>query len=308
MVSKDSNILPEYVYCNQLDEYSFSQGDIIQIDEEFGEIFKKHYPTISNEPYGSRYALILSQSCDIVRRKDRSGNFVLPKTNHIVVCLIRTINDVLHYEMKTIGAKKVSGYYLLQSAHYETLIQKTSRLINNSESKHMFYLPKSSFLKEDMVVLLNISYAFRTEIYDQLLSKRVGGLLPEFRAKIGYIVADYFGRVATVDLTDSGIEESQLLKYAEEKLSDTKIFNGVDSEFISELTTINDPDHLNHLKQEYLQKKNEENLRPLIRGYKKSISNSLFELLNNKLKLEELQGLDEPSLRREITNIIKNWL
>src|SRR3954470_16205387 len=90
--------MPGYVYDDPDDPNSLIQGDLIQVDGNFKKLFTEYYPAIKHPDHQKSYALVLSQSCDLVRRKSKSG-FSSPKSPHVMVCIVRPITSSLQKEL-----------------------------------------------------------------------------------------------------------------------------------------------------------------------------------------------------------------
>ncbi|MFV0821309.1 hypothetical protein, partial [Legionella micdadei] len=75
---------------------------------------------------------------------------------------------------------------------------KLSNLLNNSDQKTHFFLPKQTPFEDDMVAVLPLSFSFRTDHYDLLLENRVLGIKPEFQAKVGHIIAQLYSSCNTL--------------------------------------------------------------------------------------------------------------
>jgi hypothetical protein len=60
--------IPGYIYeKNQINKTCLSQGDIIKIDQELRLRFRKYYPEIELYRNFDCFAMVISQSCDLMR-------------------------------------------------------------------------------------------------------------------------------------------------------------------------------------------------------------------------------------------------
>lgn len=188
--------IPPYVYSDRIAENSLLQGDILKVDGNFRQRFKEFYPAIKHPDNEIKYVMVLTQSCDLVKTAKRK-----PKLNHINVCLVRSlktlIQRVVDEEIKPVF---ILDKNLLPRNALDQLKDRISKLLNNTDQKTCFFLPKHAPFTEDMAALLPLSFSFRIDHYDELLRNRVLGLKSEFQAKVGYIISQLYGRIGTPDL------------------------------------------------------------------------------------------------------------
>lgn len=298
--------VPEYVYGEAEDKHSLFQGDIIEVTGLFRMRFKKYYPKINHNPFEKKYAMVLSQSCDLARRM-QDGELKQPNLSHIVLCLIRPIDSAIEYELIQSGVKKSeNGLFMMNNPRYEATLEKMSKLINNSEAKNLFFLPKKQkVFNKESVALLNLTYAFRKSCYDEILKNRAMCLLPEFRAKIGFLLADYYGRVATTDLLEESWTQEDLLIYTEKVLSKSGIVNIEDNRYYDKCKKQKTPEQIKAVIEDQKVKEKVAEINELMRPPKKKAGDYFFKLIRDPSELQRLSNLDDGQLRREITQIIK---
>ena len=286
--------VPDYIYGEAEEDHSLFQGDIIEVTGLFRLRFKAYYPAITHEPCSKKYAMVLSQSCDLARRK-QNDEIKKPNLNHLVLCLIRPMNRTIEFELDHSGVNKSeSGLYLLNNPRYAAATQKISRLINNSESKNLFFLPKKKgALDEESVAILNLTYAFRTSCYDEILKNRVASLMPEFRAKIGFLLADYYGRVATTDLLEDNWSDEELFNYTEKVLSKSGIFNIEDNRYYNKCKKIKSGNDIKATLEKLKLMEKASEIGALLREPKKNANQYFFDLIRNPTEIQRLSGLND---------------
>ena len=59
-----------FTYKQEADFASLCQGDVLAVTEELKSILEEVHPYFLNEQY--KYFMVLSQSCDLVRRKGKA--------------------------------------------------------------------------------------------------------------------------------------------------------------------------------------------------------------------------------------------
>lgn len=67
----------------------------------------------------------------------------VPSALHITLCPVRPIEEVLSFEAQhSLGKDKFKGNFLLTSEQFGAMRSRAARLINNSDSKHLFFSPE----------------------------------------------------------------------------------------------------------------------------------------------------------------------
>ena len=201
--------IPPYIYEDRSAEPSLLQGDILKVDGQFREYFDEFYPAIKPSDGKIQYVMILTQSCDLFKAEKRK-----PKLSHINVCLVRRLDSVIKRLISDdIKPLEVGNKKILARDALDQLKDKLSKLLNNTDQKTHFFLPKQSPFKEDMVAVLPLSFSFRTDHYDLLIENRVLGIKPEFQAKVGHIIGQLYSRIGTPDLHDFGWNDKTTRQY-----------------------------------------------------------------------------------------------
>ncbi len=79
-----------WTYESYKQESDFRQGDILDTQKELQDIFSEVHPYFLHKKY--RGFLILTQSCDMVRRKSSGGKC---SATHIILSVIRSLEDII---------------------------------------------------------------------------------------------------------------------------------------------------------------------------------------------------------------------
>lgn len=184
-----------FTYKKEMDKDTLCQGDIIQINDELKETLKNIHPYFLKEQY--KYFIVLSQSCDLVRRK---GNKC--KTPYITLAAVKRFDDFIQRTaIQKKLAEKVGELYLMDKKKENQLFQLIERIYNNTEPEY-FFLYKEDVLNfpESMVAYLKISFALKSdEHYEKCLRAKILELSDEFKAKLGWLIGDMYSRVGTTD-------------------------------------------------------------------------------------------------------------
>lgn len=175
-------------------DQSLKQGDIIERSEQVVRIF--------SSPAEARQwlaVLVLTQSCDLVRR--RGGRF---RSDVVTLCPIVPLEMLLDEWAQRLCRPIRNGSRILREEDRTALQQLLDRVMDQNEPG-LFYLHKEdavgigvpgvALLRQAMVVAAE-------EAHDLLVANRSGRLTEEFRAKLGWLVANIYGRAATRDWDD----------------------------------------------------------------------------------------------------------
>jgi len=226
-VSPGSDV-PPYVYRNPANEHSLLQGDVLKVEGQFRQNFIEFYPAISHSDVEDKYVMVLTQSCDLVKTGKRK-----PKLSHVNVCLVRSLKAVIARLINDeIKPTVIADKKLLEKDAIDQLKDRLSKLLNNSDQKTHFFLPKKPSFVEDMVAILPLSFSFRIDHYDLMLQSRVLGLKPEFQAKVGHIISQLYGRIGTSDLFDEGWNDRRTRRHINDLLQDLNLVEVPDKSFL----------------------------------------------------------------------------
>lgn len=172
------------------------QGDVLERTPGFEALLKEFYPQYAARPE-NKYFLILTQTCDLVRRS--GGRCVAP---YISVAPVRPLSVALSRKLAEVAEADIGGRIpICTSKNKAKLDLWMERLLNNNEPNY-FYLRKvpERRLAEDCCAHLALSIAIKSDLrYDLCLSSRILSLQPVFQAKLGWLVGQMYSRVGTED-------------------------------------------------------------------------------------------------------------
>lgn len=191
--SIDTNI--HFTYKADADMKSLCQGDVLNITEELAEVLRNVHPYFVNGQY--RYFMVLSQSCDLVRRDGKNC-----KTPYITLAAIRSYDSFVEKTLvKEKFAENVSGLLLMDEKKKEKAYQLIERIYNNTEPEYFFLYKEDALdFPESMITYLKVSIALKSqEHYDKCLAAKKMELSDEFKAKLGWLVGNMYSRVGTAD-------------------------------------------------------------------------------------------------------------
>ncbi|NNM58485.1 MAG: hypothetical protein HKM04_01555 [Legionellales bacterium] len=283
------------------------QGDVVRVTGELSDLFKRFYPEIT--ACENDYVMILTQSCDLVRSSNRK-----PKADYITVCIIRKFSQYIDQDMltKRLNPKILDSKKIVLEGVYNSLLDKLIKLINNSESKAHFFLPKNPPFEADMVALLSLPLPFRVDKYALFLDNKVLSLKAEFQAKIGNILAQMYGRVATSDLTDYGYSLSDIQQRVIDELDKLNLSSAPSDECIKYLQknlkkTLWPDEQVKELMIEFTAIEKEKAFLSEKQKVTKRFKEQLFHLIRTPTLLNELKNCEnDKELRTKINLYINN--
>lgn len=194
-----------FTYKEKPNMASLCQGDVLAKTDELVKILETVHPYFCNDEY--KYFMILSQSCDLVRRDGKKC-----KTPYITLAAVREYSDFLE---RTLVANKMAenynGFLLVDERSKTRVSQLVERVYNNTETDYFFlYKEVALDFPKSMVVYLKVSIALKSELHYQacLNAKRLE-LSDEFKAKLGWLVGNMYSRVGTTDWESKMTEKAR---------------------------------------------------------------------------------------------------
>lgn len=225
-----------FTYKQDMDREFLCQGDILEITDGLRAVLGEVHPYFLHKHY--RYFMVLSQSCDLVRRDGKTC-----KTPYITLAAVRSYSSFLK-KMLISGklVEEASGFLLMDEKRKERAYQLIERVYNNTEPEY-FFLYKEDALEfpESMVAYLKVSIALKSkEHYEKCLSAKKLELADEFKAKLGWLVGNMYSRVGTADW-----EGVMTVREKQEMLNND----------LNSMCIIGSKEQLNQLKKELEEKK-----------------------------------------------------
>ena len=185
--------MTHFTYAERLPTDDLHQGDILQRTDHLVAVLQDVHPHFADE---QRYPMfmVLTQSCDLVRRTGGSCN-----SHYINICVVRDFLLAIKREVGMLGHPDLGRHGLLPVKLKAKASQVIERFLNNTEPGY-FYLHPDFAIPKPMCAFLTLSISLRAEDhYNECLDARILGLKPEFRAKVGWLIGAIYSRVATED-------------------------------------------------------------------------------------------------------------
>lgn len=170
------------------------QGDVLKRTPDIEKILKDVHPHYTNAGY--KFFMVLSQTCDLVRRNGGDCN-----TRLVTIATIRPLDDALKRQLKTYQGALEAEIDVCSERFKDKLLMYVRSLFNNNNHEFFFLRQEGGFgIPIDMCVFLREAIPLRSsEHYEALMEARICSLEPTFQAKLGWLVGHIFSRVATDD-------------------------------------------------------------------------------------------------------------
>lgn len=169
------------------------QGDVLRASSEVKALLATYHPHYAAHP-DNRFYIVLSQSCDLVRR---GGDI---KARYISIAPVRTLDAILQREFSSSISWLDDGDGFASSRVKAEVEKFLTRLINNNEPGYFYIEPEAAAgLTEPMCASLGLAISFRAEHYDKFLEARTISLEDSFQAKLGWLLGQMYSRVGTQD-------------------------------------------------------------------------------------------------------------
>lgn len=186
-----------FTYVDNYKRDDLRQGDLLRITDDLSSVLKKYHPHYLKSDY--IYFLVLSQSCDLVRREGRPCN-----ANYISLAAVRPFDVVIQRKVQSIQKEEFEKKAGICRLNRKSKIEDFTRKVLNNNHNEFFYLHEDNELglPEPCCAFLRLSIALRSsEHYEKCIDAKFLELTDEFRAKLGWLVGNLYSRVGTMDWT-----------------------------------------------------------------------------------------------------------
>lgn len=179
------------------------QGDLLARTPALQEILRSYHPHYFENPRNTHF-LVLTQSCDVARRKDGVCG-----TKYITIAAVRSLAEVVKRQLELEVDPRITAAVPIGSSKARSRLEMfLQRLVNNNEPEFFFLRRDISVgLREDSCAFLRLSIPLRVEHYDALFAARVLQLTEPFQAKLGSLVGQMYSRVGTKDWPDGELKQ-----------------------------------------------------------------------------------------------------
>lgn len=174
----------------------------MQPTDDLLKVLRGVHPYFANPDQYPRF-MILTQSCDLVRRHLKSP--------YISLCAVRYAKIAVDRKIEEEQSSSTENMYgLCHTKHEYNIKDFVKKLLNNNASGY-FYLHDTgdNRIPEPLCAFLPVSIALKIHHYDLCLNARVISLNSEFRSKLGWLVGDVYSRVATRDWVNNPTDQEE---------------------------------------------------------------------------------------------------
>jgi hypothetical protein len=187
-----------FTYRGADPEDDLLQGDLLDKTPELSEQLARIHPHY-NEKTDYTHFLVLTQSCDLVRRDGREGRTC--KAKYISIAAVRPLVVTLEREIARYQDEFTRPAGVCDSKSRQRVYEFLERLLNNNEGEYFYLEPEPAMgLVQASCAFLRLSVAFRAEEhYERLHAARRLSLDEVFQAKLGWLVGNMYSRVGTDD-------------------------------------------------------------------------------------------------------------
>jgi hypothetical protein len=180
------------------------QGDVLRRTPEIDELLKEVHPHFYKNQENLLF-IVLTQSCDLVRRK--AGEPC--KSPYITIAPVRSLDLVVQRYLAQQSGLTLEAEILVLSAKAKgKATEFLTRVFNNNEAGYFYLDAEDTELPCDCVAFLNLSIAIKAEKhYQKCLDAKITQLNGTFQAKLGWLVGHMYSRVGTEDIPQVQIAE-----------------------------------------------------------------------------------------------------
>lgn len=191
-----------FTYTDEKSDH-LCQGDILRKTPALLDLLREVHPHYANEDY--LYFQVLTQSCDLVRRKGQC------KSRYITIAAVRSYELVVNRAIEKFTDRlNFKGSLLCSDVYKDRFEDLLNKLFNNNDPHHFFLNQDPDLgLVEHCCTQLHLSISIRAyEHYDVCLAAKAFGLTENFRAKLGWMVGNLYSRVGTQDYVPGALPDN----------------------------------------------------------------------------------------------------
>lgn len=174
---------------------TLEQGDVLKRTDDLLAVIGKYHPYYAANDK-NKFFIVLTQSCDLVRRDGPcSARYLsLAPTRLLELIVSHEFEDRL--ENVEVGSQPFGTHKAKASIE-----QFLARLFNNNEPPFFFFPAQHEIgIYGDMCGILALPISLKPEHYETLLAAKITGITDVFQAKLGWLIGQMYSRVGTKDL------------------------------------------------------------------------------------------------------------
>lgn len=186
------------------------QGDVLKRTDALEAVLREVHPHYLSEDY--KLFMLLTQTCDLVRRGGAPCS-----ARYINLASVRPLDVVLQRHIETFqGDEFERRFQLCSEKHRDKFLQFIRSLLNNNATDYFFLRQDVTLgIQDNFCTFLRESIPLRSrQHYQTMIDARIASLQPTFQAKLGWLVGNIFGRVATDDWVPGATNEEAFTQLA----------------------------------------------------------------------------------------------
>ena len=190
--------------AEQLDRTQLRQGDLLRRTPALASALAEAHSYYAEAKDYSHF-LILTQSCDLVRRKSKEC-----KSRYVTICAVRPLTLAVKREFEQYTKPLTGCPVPIGEREKNPLARQYLERVANNTVDGIFFIPRGAAdsVDEHLCAFLPLSVALRVTHYDVCLSAKVGQVKDIFAAKIGSLASDLYSRIATPDIHEENERKS----------------------------------------------------------------------------------------------------
>ncbi|MEX5219607.1 MAG: hypothetical protein NW701_17390 [Nitrospira sp.] len=191
---------PVFFTYRQNTSSDLEQGDLLSKTPHLMEVLKPIHPYYLKDDY--THFLVLTQSCDLVRRKDKC------KARYVTIAAVRPLDLVIRREIEKVQDGFEQAGMVCSISLKSKITQFVGRLLNNNEPEFFYLNSEPSLgLPYPHCAFLRLSVSLKSSHYATCLNSRLLSLKEVFQAKLGWLVGNMYSRVGTEDWVPTVVSE-----------------------------------------------------------------------------------------------------
>ncbi len=206
--------MPSHYAYVEPNKKTLCQGDILKKTADLVAHLKKYHPYYADHA-DYKYFMVLTQSCDLVRRKGKPCN-----SQYITLAAARPVEEALLRE----AAKRQDDWQkearVISAKERDNLANFVKSLIDNNKERYFYiHTDVSVEIQQNCCVFLQLAVSLKSEHYEMCLAAKICELDETFQAKLGYQIGHMYNRVGTTEW-DTKYPDNDVDTFAQELIED----------------------------------------------------------------------------------------
>jgi hypothetical protein len=240
--------MPAHYVYREPNKATLNQGDVLQKTPALVAHLDQYHKYYANH-VDYKYFMVLTQTCDLVRRDGVCGS------PYITIAAVRPVEEVLRREAAKSQAPWQREAGVIGAKAAEKLVMFLTSLFDNNQDGY-FYLHQDVGLgiHQNCCAFLPLSVALKIDHYNLCLEAKIAELTDTFQAKLGSLIGQLYSRVAAPEWNEhypdnaAGTEAAKLLGRTFVKIDDRRMAEGVaDLRRAGTFDTMRPADIMNHI-------------------------------------------------------------